>query len=104
METSTRFLASGAAAAAQTANAINPAVTGPASVLSFAFGLIPSELPLQAGLAQLATGALLARNGATRRLRGKLGLAAYAASAAGLISIHRKATQASQVLEQALVD
>ena len=101
---SSRFLLAGAAAAAQTANAIKPAVTGPASPASFAFGIIPSEWPVQTGLFQLATGAFAARGGGTKGLRGKLGLAAYAASGAGLVAIHRKAKEAGGVLEAALVD
>ncbi len=104
MKPSSRLLIAGAAAAANTANAIHPVVSGPVSVLSFAFGVVPSELPLQTGLFQLATGALAARGGATKGLRGKLGLAAYAASTAGLVAIHRKATHAGHVLEAALVD
>ena len=105
MKPSSRFLLAGAAAAANAANAIRPPTrTGPASISSFAFGLVPSELPVQTGLFQLATGALLARRGGTRGWRGKLGLVAYAASVAGLVHAHRKAGQAGRVLEQALVD
>ena len=105
MKPSSRFLIAGVGAAATTANAIHPAArTGPVSVPSFAFGLTPSELPLQTGLFQLATGALLARKGGTRGARGKLGLAAYAASAAGLVSLHLTASRAGDVLEAALVD
>jgi acetyl esterase/lipase len=105
MKPSSRFLLAGTAAAANTANAIKPiAGQGPLSVPAFAFGLIPSELPLQTAIFQLATGALSARGGGTRGLRGKLGLAAYAASAAGLVAIHRTATKAGEVLEAALID
>jgi acetyl esterase/lipase len=53
---------------------------------------------------QLATGALLARSGGTKGMRGKLGLAAYAASAAGLVSVHMVARKAGDVLDAALVD
>jgi acetyl esterase/lipase len=105
MKSSSRFLLGGAAAAATTANAIKPILEGPASVPAFAFGLVPSELPLQTGLFQLASAVFAARGGgATKGVRGKLGLAAYAASAAGLIAMHRQATQAPKVLEAALVD
>jgi len=65
---------------------------------------MPSELPLQTGLSQLATAALMARSGGTKGWRGKLGLAAYAASMAGLVSIHKTATKAEGILETALVD
>jgi len=105
MKPSSRFLISGVGAAASTANAVRPAAkTGPLSVPSFAFGLMPSELPLQNGLFQLATAALMARSGGTKGWRGKLGLAAYAASMAGLVSIHKTATKAEGILEAALVD
>jgi acetyl esterase/lipase len=105
MKPSSRFLLSGVAAAASTANAIKPVATeGPLSVPAFAFGVVPSELPLQSAMFQLVTGAMAARGGGTRGLRGKLGLAAYAGSAAGLVAIHRKAAQVGPVLETALVD
>src|SRR4051812_36810232 len=102
MKPSSRFLIGGLGAAATTANALQPvARTGPLSVPAFAVGLTPSELPLQTGLFQLATGALLARSGGTKGWRGKLGLAAYAASAAGLVAIHSTAGKADVVLEAA---
>ena len=105
MKPSSRFLIAGAGAAASTANALRPAAkTGPASVPAFAFGLVPSELPLQTGLFQIATGAWLARCGGTKGWRGKLGLAAHAASVAGLVAIHKTARKADGVLEAALVD
>jgi acetyl esterase/lipase len=102
---SSRFLIAGAGAAASTANALRPvARDGRLSMPAFAFGLTPSELPLQTGMFQFATAALLARKGGTRGWRGKLGLAAYATSAAGLIAIHKTATKSGAVLEAALVD
>jgi acetyl esterase/lipase len=105
MDPSTRFLAAGVYAAATTANAIRPVVRGGSmSVPSFAASLVPSELPLQTGLLELTTGAVLASRGGTRGWRGRLGLAAYAAAAAGLVSIHRTAGRAAGVLEEALVE
>ena len=105
MKPSSRFFLSGIAAAANTANAIKPAArNGRASIPSFAFGVIPSELPVQVGLAQMATGALLARNGGVRGWKGILGLAGYAASFAGLVHMHRKAKEAGGLLEAALVN
>jgi acetyl esterase/lipase len=105
MTPSSRFLLSGLSAAATTANATRPvARTGPLSVPSFAFGLTPSELPLQTGLFQLATASLLARSGGTRGWKGKLGLLAYGASIGGLVAMYRQAGGAGEVLEQALVD
>ena len=105
MKPSTRLLVGGVAAAVTTANAARPvARAGPVSMMAFAAGLAPSELPLQTGVLQLATGALLAHGGGTGGWRGKAGLAAYAASLAGLVAIHRKALAAGCVLEAALVD
>jgi acetyl esterase/lipase len=105
MKPSTRFLIAGVGAATSTANALHPAArTGPASVPSFAFGLVPSELPLHTGLFQIANAALLARSGGTEGWRGKLGIAAHAASIAGLAVIHTTASKADGVLEAALVD
>ncbi len=92
MKPSTRFLLAGLGAAAMTGNSLRPAATsGPLSVPAFALGLVPSEVPLQTGVVQLATGALLARSGGLRGWRGAIGLAAQAASVAGLAAIHRNA-------------
>jgi acetyl esterase/lipase len=101
----TRFLIAGLGSAASTANAVRPVTrSGPASIPSFAFGLVPSELPLQAGLFELASATFLARSGGTRGWRGKLGLAAHAASVAGLVALHRNAGKTAAVLEAALQD
>ncbi len=105
MKPSTRFMLAGLSAAATTQNAIRPvSLTGRASMPAFAFGLTPSELPLQTGAVQLATAALLARSGGLRGWRGALGAAAFAGSVAGLAALHRDALGAGQVLEEALVD
>lgn len=105
MKPSSRFLIAGAAAAVNTANAIRPAArSGPASIPAFAFGVVPSELPIQTAVFQLATGALLTRRGGLRGWRGALGLAAYGASFAGLAHLHRRAGEAGRVLEAALAD
>ena len=105
MKPASRFLLAGVASAASTANALRPAaLSGTMSVPSFAFGLTPSELPLQTGLFQLGTAALLARSGGTRGWKGKLGLAAFAVSMAGLAKVHRQASEADEALERALVD
>ena len=74
------------------------------SVPAFTLGLGPSEFPLHTGLLQLAVGGLLARSGGTRGWRGKIGLAALAASVAGLIAVHRTARRSGDVLEAALVE
>ncbi|MEY2462526.1 MAG: hypothetical protein QOH64_664 [Acidimicrobiaceae bacterium] len=105
MKPPNRFLLASAANAATTANAIRPVSrTGPASVPAFLEGLIPSELPIQAGGAQAAMAALFARSGGARGWRGGLGLALNAASAAGLAHLFRVARQSDQVLEAALVE
>ncbi len=103
MKPSSRFLLEGVHSAATTANALRPmARTGPLSVPAFAWGLGPSELPLHTGLLQIATGLVLSRGGGTRGWRGKLGIAAHLASAAGLVAIHQTASKASGALEAAL--
>ena len=93
MQPSTRFLLAGLSAAATTGNAIRPVVAHrPASVPAFAFGLTPSELPLQTG--RVAAGDRRAAGPQRRaaRLAGRSsGVAAYAASVAGLASLHRDA-------------
>jgi acetyl esterase/lipase len=102
---SSRFLLAGVAAAADTANAVKPiAVEGPLSPAAFAFGLIPSEWPTQTAMFQAATALWAARGGGTKGLKGKLGLAAFAASGAGLVAMHQKAKKAGGILEAALVD
>ena len=63
-----------------------------------------SELPLQVGLLELASLLALGRDGATRGWPGKVGVAAFAASLAGLAFVHRQAAEAGPVLEAALVD
>jgi acetyl esterase/lipase len=92
-------------AAASTADAIRPLRrSGPLSVPSFAFGLTPSELPLQTGILELATAAFLARGGGNRGWRGKVGIAAYAASIGGLAALHMSSRKTAQILEAALAD
>ena len=105
MKPQTRFLLSGLASAASTANALRPAARfGPVSIPSFADGLPHSELPLPYGTFEVGLAALLARGGGTRGWQGKVGLAAHAASLAGLVAIDRRARSANGILEQALVD
>ncbi len=101
----TRLLLAGATAAATTANAIRPLPRSSAlSLPAFALGLPVSELPLQVGLLELASLLALGRNGATRGWGGKVGVAAFAASVAGLAFVHRQAAGAGPVLEEALVE
>jgi acetyl esterase/lipase len=105
MQRSTRFMLSGIAAAASTANAIRPvARSGPLSVPAFAFGWVPSELHVQTGLFGTANGLWQARRGGLRGWRGAIGIAAHATSLAGLAWMHRQASEAPAVLEAALVE
>jgi acetyl esterase/lipase len=104
MKPQTRLLLAGVAAAATTANAIRPQRVSTLSVPSFALGLPVSELPLQVGLLELASLTLLCRHEATRGWPGKAGLAAFAASIAGLGFVYRQAAEAGPVLEDALVE
>ena len=105
MRPRTKFLLASVANAAATANALRPvARKGPFSVTSFATGLVPSELPFQHGAVQGLLAARTARHGGARGVTGALGLAANGASVAGLVHLHRVASQSGEVLEAALVD
>jgi acetyl esterase/lipase len=101
----TRLFIAGAGAVATTANAIRPIGRGRlTSMPAFALGLGPSEFPLHTGLLHLAIGGLLSRSGGTRGWRGKLGIAAHAASVAGLVAVYRTARRAGDVFDAALVE
>lgn len=105
MRPQNRFLLTTLAGAAATANALRPAArTGPISVPAFAWGLPTSELPLQALAFQGALALAAGRGGGRKGLRGAAGIALTAASAAGLVRLHREASRADEVLEQALRD
>jgi acetyl esterase/lipase len=103
MRPRTRFLLAGAAAAATTANAIRPPRMSALSGPSFGLGLPVSELPLDVGVLELACLAVLGRREAIRGWQGKVGIAAFGASLAGLAFVHRRAAEAGPVLEDALV-
>lgn len=105
MKPATRLLLAGTAAAATTANALRPVGRGRVLAMpTFAVGLGPSEFPMHTGLVQLAVGALLARRGGTRGWKGKVAIAAHAASVAGLVIVSRRTRRAGGVLDAALVD
>jgi len=105
MRPQNRFLLTTLAGAAATANALRPvARTGPLSVPAFGWGLPTSELPLQALAFQGALALAAGRGGGRKGLRGAAGVALTAASAAGLVRLHREASNADEVLEQALRD
>ncbi len=105
MRPKNRFLLATLAGAAATANALRPVKrSGPLSVPAFFSGLPVSELPLQ-NLAFQASLALVAgRGGGRRGLKGAAGFALTAASAVGLVRLHRESLASDEVLEQALRD
>jgi acetyl esterase/lipase len=105
LEPRTRFLLSGAAAAAVTANALRPLDRfGPGSGPAFATGAVVAEMPLHVAAASGGLALLLSRSGGWRGLRGALGLGLTAGSLAGLWQLQRDARDAGQVLEDALVE
>src|SRR5918997_3061823 len=105
MRPQNRFLLTTLAGAAATANALRPVTrTGPLSIPAFASGLPTSELPLQNLAFQAALALAAGRSGGRRGLRGAVGVALTAASAAGLVRLHREAARSDEALEQALVD
>jgi acetyl esterase/lipase len=98
------LLLSGAASAVATANALRPiARSGPLSMAAFVVGMPTSELPVQAGITQLAVTVALGRHGGVRSRTGQLGAVLTAASCAGLMQLYRAATRVSGQLEDALV-
>jgi acetyl esterase/lipase len=97
------YLAASAVHALSTVNAHRPlARTGTSSLASFAWGLPVSELPLLTAAGHAGVTAALGSRGALRTRAGKLGLALSAASAVGLVGLHREAQRAREVLEEAL--
>lgn len=100
-----RFLLSGIASAAVTANALRPVDRfGPGGLVAWAHGLFVSEFPLHTIGIQATIGALAARGGGLRGARGAAGLGLTAASMAGLWHLHRESVESEDVLERALVD
>ncbi len=105
MDRGTTYLAWGAAQAVSTLNARSSfARSGWASMPSFAFGLPPSELPLQHAATYGATAAIGLAGGVHRSRRGRIGLALTAAAMGGLYRIHRESLAAPRIVEQALTD
>jgi acetyl esterase/lipase len=100
-----RFLLSGVAAAAATANTLRPFDRlGPGSMASYVCALGPSEFPMYELAFQAGVGLAAARGGGVRGWRGALGLGLTAASFAGLWKVRRDTQAARDVLEAALVD
>lgn len=100
-----RYLVASAAAAATTANALRPfSRTGPLSLVSFASGMVTSELPLHALAGQAAVGLITSRGGGAHGARGTIATALTAASLAGLVHLHRGAGRSAAVLDKALAE
>lgn len=105
MERGTKYLAFSLGRALSTLNARSSfSRDGWSSLPSFAWGLPPSELPVQHMAAYGVSAAFALARGVHRSAAGKLGLALTAASAAGLYRIHRDAADAERIVERALVD
>ncbi len=105
MDLDTAYLLASGAAVTNTANAWDSfAKKGMASIPSFFDGWLTSELPLQTLAAQAVTTAAVGVLGGLRSWRGRAGLALNIGSWAGLLALHRVATHAGDVVEQALVD
>ncbi len=105
MRPANRFLLSGVACAAITANTLRPFDRlGRGSAASFAAALGPSEFPMHELAFQAGMSLVAARRGGVRGWRGALGLGLTAASFAGLWQLRRDALAAGDVLEDALVD
>jgi acetyl esterase/lipase len=97
------YLLSSVLGALNTVNAVAPRRRPPAAAIAgFATGLPTSEFPLHTLALQAATTAGLVRRGALGTRSGRAGLALSAASWAGLIALHRQATQARGIFELAL--
>ncbi len=105
MESGTKYLAGSVFRALTTANARSSfSRSGLAAVPSFAFGLLPSELPLHHLAAYGGSAAFGLARGVHKTKSGKLGLALTAASAAALYKIHKESLDANRIVERALVD
>lgn len=105
MQRSSKYLAWSALRALSALNArTSIARDGWASIPSFAFGLVPSELPLQHAAAFGASAAVGVARGVHKTTAGKLGLGLTVAAAAGLWQIHEQSKDAGRLVELALVD
>lgn len=85
-----------------TVNAFFPVRKEPLTVLSFAFGWIPGELPIQVIVGEVAVTAVLARFGAFDRWPGWVGLAVSLASWAGMVRLAVVAHRAGGLVDAAL--
>jgi acetyl esterase/lipase len=79
-----------------------PARREPFTVVSFALGWIPSELPVQVGLVDLAGAAAFVADGAVRTWPGWVGLAVVAGTTAGFVRLAVVAHRAGALVTDAL--
>jgi acetyl esterase/lipase len=87
-----------------TVNAFSPLRREPFTVISFALGWIPGELPIQVMLVEAIVVLILAREGALHHWTGWVGLALTAASWAGLIRLAFVAREAKGLVDTALAE
>jgi acetyl esterase/lipase len=100
-----KYLAASVLGAVNTANGYRPLSDSRSTMLPvWIAGALTEELPLHAMGWQALVTAALARRGAFKSTRGKLGLALTAASWVGLAGLYREASHSDRVLEHALVD
>lgn len=98
------FLLGSLLGAGRTLNAWRPiGHTGRRSILAFVDGVTTSEMPLHSLAWQAAVTAGFAKAGALRTREGQVGLALTLGSWAGLVGLDVVASQADEVLEDALV-
>jgi acetyl esterase/lipase len=96
------FLAVSMAFAVLVVNAYHPVKREPFTVLSFALGWIPGELPLQVGAVEVAGSAYLAGSGGLGSWPGWVGLAVAIGSWAGLVQLALPAHRAGELVDEAL--
>jgi acetyl esterase/lipase len=98
------FLAVSLVFGALAVNALHPVRREPFGVLSFAFGWIPSELPLQVGAVAIMAAVGIALEGGLAAWPGWLALAVVAGSWVGWIRLTVDAHRAGRVVAAALAD
>lgn len=98
------FLAVSIAFAVLVVNAYHPVRREPLTVVSFALGWVPSELPVQLALVELAATAVFGLEGALDSWPGWLGLAVVVATYAGFAGLTVVAHRAGGVVAEALAE
>jgi acetyl esterase/lipase len=98
------FLAVSLVFAALAVNALHPVRREPFGVFSFAFGWIPSELPLHVGVLGIAAAVGIALEGGLSAWPGWLALVVVAGTCAGWIRLTVDAHRAGELVAAALAD